>query len=74
MASAILPAELRTTGIAVLTTLVSLARLVASVLFGALWTWWSVQTAVLLFTGGLIVASLIAAFAFNRLYRETPIS
>ena len=73
MCSAVLPGELRTTGIAVLTTVVSLGRLIASVLFGALWTWWSMQTAALLFTGGLLVALLLAAYAMARMYRETPL-
>lgn len=73
MASAVLPAELRTTGIAVLTTIVSLCRLVASVLFGALWTWWSMQMAALLFTVGMIVALAVAAAVFVRMYGESSL-
>ena len=71
MTSAILPADLRTTGIAALTTVVSIGRLIASVLFGALWTWWSVQTAALLFMVGVGIALALTAAVLARMYRES---
>ncbi|MEU7530239.1 MFS transporter [Saccharothrix sp. NPDC042600] len=57
-ASPLLPAELRTSGLAVLQTGQALAKLVSSVLFGALWTIWGMHTAVLtsLATLGLVLA------------------
>src|SRR5206468_11254467 len=71
MASAVLPAELRTTGIAVLTTVVSLCRLVASVVFGALWTWSGIQIAALLFALGLAAALAISVAVLMRMYGES---
>ena len=68
---AVLPAELRTTGIAVLTTVVSLCRLVASVAFGALWTWSGVQMASLLFAVGLVAALAISVPVLVRMYGES---
>ncbi|MEV0680291.1 MFS transporter [Actinosynnema sp. NPDC050436] len=44
-AGPLLPAALRTSGMAVLQTGQALAKLVSSVLFGALWTIWGVSTA-----------------------------
>jgi MFS family permease len=70
MASAVLSPEARTTGIAVLTTVTSLCRLVASVAFGALWTWGSMQTAALLFAAALAVALALTAIVLARMYRE----
>ncbi len=61
LASAVLPAELRGSGLALLVTATSLARLLASVLFGLLWTWAGVQAAVLAFAAGLLVAAAAAA-------------
>jgi MFS family permease len=59
LASAVLPEALRTSGLALLTTATSLARLVASVLFGLLWTWLGIEVAVWAFMGGLVVALLV---------------
>ena len=70
MTSAILPIDLRTTGIAAITTVVSLCRLLASVLFGALWTWFGVQTAVLAFAFGLVAALLLATLVLGKMYRD----
>jgi MFS family permease len=60
-ASAVLPAELRTTGLAALATATSVARLVASVAFGALWNWFGTDWALGVFLLGLIVAIAVAA-------------
>jgi len=56
MASAILPPEVRGTGLATLVTATSVGRLLASVLFGALWTAFGYETAVAAFVVVLIVA------------------
>jgi MFS family permease len=55
------PEALRGSGLALLGTAVSTARLVASVLFGALWTWLGIQTALGIYAGGLVAAMLVAA-------------
>lgn len=59
-ASAVVPAPLRATGLAVIATGVALGRLLASVAFGASWYAWGLQVALLLFIGGLSVALPLA--------------
>jgi len=60
-ASPLLPAELRTSGMAVLQTAQALAKLVSSVLFGAMWTLWGVSTAILVSLVLLVVVLVGAA-------------
>ena len=60
LASSRLPADLRTSGMALLMTVVNVARLAASVLFGWLWTWRGVEFAVGVF-GGCLVAAIVLA-------------
>lgn len=60
-ASAWLPEARRATGLAILTTATGLARLVGSVAFGAVWSWWSVEAAIGLFAAGLALAMLASA-------------
>ena len=62
LASARLPEDLRTSGMALLMTVSNLARLVASILFGWLWTWRGVEFAVVVFGSGLVVAIALSAF------------
>ena len=64
LGSAVLPEDLRTSGLALLTTATSLARLVASVLFGLLWTWRGLEVAVAMFAVGLVTAMLLTAVVF----------
>jgi MFS family permease len=66
LASPNLPENLRTSGLALLTTATSLTRLVASVLFGALWTWWGIEPAVAVYLGGMVVALLVTLLLFRR--------
>ena len=56
-----LPDAFRSTGMALIATSTSLARLASSVLFGLAWTVYGVQTALVVFTTGLAVAVLLAA-------------
>ena len=56
MASAVIPAELRTSGLAWLTTVTVGAKLVASVVFGLLWQWHGPDGAVSYFLVGMLVA------------------
>jgi MFS family permease len=65
LGSAQVPEELRGSGLALLGTAVSTARLFASVLFGALWTWMGIQTALGIFAGALVVAMLVAGAALR---------
>lgn len=73
LASAALPQELRTSGLGLLTTATGLARLLASVMFGALWSQWGVETAVLLFLAALIVVMIFGAVMLVRSTRGSNI-
>ena len=57
-ASAYLPKEIRASGLALLTTVTSLARFAASLGFGALWTWSSPNIALMVFGIALLVCLL----------------
>ena len=50
-----------TTGLAVVSTITALARLLASSLFGAVWNWWGPTEALEVFAAGLVVAGALAA-------------
>ncbi|MFE9931269.1 MFS transporter [Streptomyces sp. NPDC005533] len=62
-AGPLLPAELRTTGLAALQTAQALARFAGSLLFGAAWTLWGPGRALGLAAGGLLVS--LAAVAVS---------
>jgi MFS family permease len=64
--SGIVPDEVRGSGLALLGTVTSVARLIASVLFGALWTVSGIDTAMAVFGGGLLLAAGVAAFVLRR--------
>lgn len=59
LASALLPTTLRTSGLALLGTAIGLTRFLASVIFGAIWGWWSLEIAIAVFVVGLSVAILL---------------
>jgi MFS family permease len=61
LGSALLPEGLRSSGLALLATAAAMARLAASVLFGATWSAVGQQTALLLFGAGLVAALVISA-------------
>ena len=65
VASRILPEHLRATGLSVLTTGTGLARLLASTLYGALWSWYGASQALTLFTVGLL-SMVVLAFLMIR--------
>ncbi len=73
IASAIVPADVRGTGLSLLATATSVGRLAASVLFGIAWTVGGVQAAVLLFLAALVGVSLIAAWLLGRKGEMTAI-
>jgi MFS family permease len=66
LASAVLPEELRTTGLAMLQTVVALSRLVASALFGALWTLGGLHATTEVFLAGLLIALPVATLGLAR--------
>jgi MFS family permease len=66
LASALLPEELRASGMGLLTAVVAASRLFGAVAFGALWTLGGVEVAVLAFAGILIVAIALAAAVLVR--------
>jgi MFS family permease len=70
LASAILPEQWRTTGLAILSTGTSLARLFASLAYGALWTYLGPGQALSLFLMGLSVTVLTAWIFLNRVERN----
>jgi MFS family permease len=65
LASTTLPAALRGSGLALLVTATSLGRLLASIVFGTIWTWQDVNTAIAVFAVGLLVAMALAATALR---------
>ena len=65
MASAVLPPRLCGSGLAMLSTVTNVARLLASVVFGAIWTWAGLNNAIVAFAGGLLIAILAARVALR---------
>lgn len=60
LASSVLPPEMRATGLALLTTGTGVARLLASALYGAAWTWLGIEPTLAIFTLSLVGALGIA--------------
>jgi MFS family permease len=60
VAGSVLPPASRTSGMAVLQTVQAAARFVSSIVFGAMWTYGSPQTALLIMTPGLALALITA--------------
>jgi MFS family permease len=69
IASAMLPDDQQATGLALLVTAVTVAKLLAALLFGALWTAFGLETAAVVFAGGL---GLVGACAWAVLGRPAP--
>jgi MFS family permease len=63
LGSSIVPDDVRGSGLALLRTSTSLARLVASIAFGALWTIWGLDVAFVCFGVALVAAGALAAVA-----------
>jgi MFS family permease len=70
LGSAVVPEELRGSGLALLGTATSLARLVASLAFGALWTLWGTHAAVAWFGVALVAAMALAAVLLARTHEH----
>ena len=71
MVSVVVPDELRTSGIALLTTVTAVAGFVASVAFGAWWTWHGPVASVQLFLA-LLAAALIVGWLLLRVSLRGP--
>jgi MFS family permease len=67
LGSAVLPWNLRGTGLGLLTTATSSARLVSSLLFGAIWSWWGMTMSLSVFAVGMIAAIGVAAVILVRI-------
>ena len=65
LASALLPADIRGTGLALLTTMTSLGRLAASIAFGAAWAAYGPEQALVWFLIALGGATVLAAAALR---------
>ena len=66
LGSSVIPEDVRGSGLALLGTATSLARLVASVAFGALWTLWTLDVAFACFGVALLAAGALAAVVLHR--------
>jgi MFS family permease len=66
LGSPVIPAPVRGSGLALLRTTTSLARLFASLAFGALWMVWGIHAAFACFAVALAVAGVLAAFVLTR--------
>jgi MFS family permease len=74
LASSLLPADVRATGLSLVTTATSLARLLASVIFGAIWVLAGVHVAVAVFAVGIVVAAIFATVVLRRYGSETAVA
>jgi MFS family permease len=72
MAGALLPEELRASGMGLLTAIVAVARLVGAVLFGALWTLGGVDVAVIAFAA-ILAISIVCAIAVVARREVAPV-
>ena len=66
LGSAVVPDEVRGSGLALLGTTTSIARLIASVAFGAAWMVWGIDIAFAVFGVALVAAAVLAAVALVR--------
>ncbi len=66
IASALLPDRLRASGLALLVTAVSVAKLGSSVVFGLVWTLGGLETAAAAFAGALVAALALASWSLRR--------
>jgi MFS family permease len=66
MASRFVPSELRASGLGLVATANGVARLVASIMFGALWNWRSMEFALTVFTVGLAGALVFSTAMLAR--------
>jgi MFS family permease len=73
LGSTVVPDEVRGSGLALLGTATNIAKFVASVAFGALWTIWGSQAALTCFFVALVVAAALAAIILVRTSRAVRV-
>jgi MFS family permease len=73
LGSAVVPGDVRGSGLALLGTATSLARLLASVAFGALWMVWGIDAAFACFGVALAAAAALAAVALGGARRAADV-
>ena len=73
IASRMLPAHLQGSGLALVVTSTSLARLLGSVLFGTVWTVAGIETALVVFAIALAVSLCAAATGLRSVRRAAPV-
>jgi MFS family permease len=66
LGATVVPEELRGSGLALLRTATSVARMVASLTFGLLWTLGGIDLAIACFGAALVAATLLAAVVLHR--------
>ncbi|HEY1276630.1 MAG TPA: MFS transporter [Thermoleophilaceae bacterium] len=66
LGSSVVPQDVRGSGLALLRTSTSIARLFASLAFGALWTLWGMNVAIVCFGAALAAATVLAAVVLVR--------
>ena len=66
IASALLPDRLQASGLALLVTAISLAKLISSLAFGLVWTLGGLDAAAAAFTAALVAALMLAGWALAR--------
>jgi MFS family permease len=66
LGSTVIPEEVRGSGLALVGTVTNIARLIASVAFGALWTLWGIHAAIACFGAALVAATALAAVLLVR--------
>lgn len=64
----LLPKNLEASGLSIVATANALAKLLASVIFGAVWTWFGLHTAVVAFGIAIVVSIAFAATVFRGLH------
>jgi MFS family permease len=64
--STVVPDEVRGSGLALVGAVTSVGRLIASVMFGALWALWGIHSAIACFAAALVVTVLLAATVLVR--------
>lgn len=72
LAASVLPEDQLTTGLAIVGTITALSRLLASSLFGALWSWRGPTDALAAFGLGLLCAAVLAAVLLRVARLWTP--
>jgi MFS family permease len=65
-AGTMLPSELTASGLSILTTTVAVSKLLASVAFGAVWTLWGLQSAIVGFCIAVAIAVVVSAILVRK--------